>query len=75
MGKGYKHLNSNTIMTEPPTPTVLVIDDNGDMTEMLCDYFDTQNINCKVINDGKKGLEELRKEGEKYTHIIRLGYA
>jgi DNA-binding response OmpR family regulator len=69
-GKAYKDLNSTTNMTESPIPTVLVIDDNEDMTEMLCDYFDTQNINCKIINDSKKGLEELRKEGEKYALIL-----
>jgi DNA-binding response OmpR family regulator len=63
-------LNSNTGMTASAMPTVLVIDDNKDMTEMLCDYFDTQNISCKIINDSKKGLEELKKEGEKYLLIL-----
>lgn len=57
-------------MTAASAQTVLVIDDNVDMTEMLCDYFDAQNISCKIINDGKRGLEELKNEGEKYVIIL-----
>ena len=62
---------SNMTGSAPPAkPVVLVIDDNKDMTEMMCDYFDSQDINCKVINDGRKGLDELRKETEKYTVVL-----
>jgi CheY-like chemotaxis protein len=62
---------SNTSSSSsPPKPLVLVIDDNKDMTEMMCDYFDSQNIHCKIINDGREGLEELRKESEKYAVIL-----
>jgi CheY-like chemotaxis protein len=60
-----------TGLSSPPSrPLILVIDDNVDMTEMLCDYFDSQNVQCKVINDGRTGLEELRKEGEKYAVVL-----
>jgi DNA-binding response OmpR family regulator len=45
-----------------PTSRVLVIDDNADITEMLKDFFDTEDIECKVINDGREGLDEIRKE-------------
>ena len=51
-------------------PIVLVIDDNKDLTEVMCDYFDSQNILCKIINEGRKGLEEIRNEGVKYTVIL-----
>ena len=62
---------SNMTGSAPPAkPVVLVIDDNKDMTEMMCDYFDSQDMNCKVINDGRKGLDELRKETEKYTVVL-----
>jgi DNA-binding response OmpR family regulator len=44
-----------------PTSRVLVIDDNTDITEMLKDFFETEDIDCKVINDGREGLDEIRK--------------
>jgi two-component system OmpR family response regulator len=46
------------------SPSVLVIDDNKDMTEMISDYLQSQEIECKVINDGKEGLEEIKSENE-----------
>jgi CheY-like chemotaxis protein len=46
------------------SPRVLVIDDNKDMTEMISDYLQSQEIECKVINDGKEGLEEIKSENE-----------
>jgi two-component system OmpR family response regulator len=44
-----------------PTSRVLVIDDNTDITEMLKDFFETEDIECKIINDGREGLDEIRK--------------
>jgi DNA-binding response OmpR family regulator len=44
-----------------PTSRVLVIDDNTDITEMLKDFFETEDIDCKVINDGREGLDEIRR--------------
>jgi two-component system OmpR family response regulator len=44
------------------TSRVLVIDDNPDITEMLKDFFETEDIECKVIHDGREGLNEIRKE-------------
>ena len=35
-------------------PRVLVIDDNKDITEMLKDFFELENIECKIVNDGKE---------------------
>ena len=28
---------------------------------MLKDFFETEDIDCKVINDGREGLDEIRK--------------
>jgi DNA-binding response OmpR family regulator len=52
------------------TPRVLVIDDNKDITEMLKDFFETENIECKIINDGIEGLNEILKEDEYYDFIL-----
>jgi DNA-binding response OmpR family regulator len=52
------------------TPRVLVIDDNKDITEMLKDFFETENIECKIINDGNEGLNEILKEDEYYDFIL-----
>ncbi len=55
--------------TRRASPSVLVIDDNKDMTEMISDYLQSQEIECKVINDSQEGLEEIRREN-KYTVIF-----
>jgi DNA-binding response OmpR family regulator len=52
------------------TPRVLVIDDNKDISEMLKDYFEIENIECSIINDGKAGLEELRRDNGNYDFIL-----
>ena len=49
---------------------VLVIDDNKDTTEMLKDFFESEGIECMVINEGRKGLEEIRKEKGYYDLIL-----
>jgi two-component system, OmpR family, response regulator len=41
---------------------VLLIDDNKDITDTVSFCLDTQGIQCKIINDGKKGLEIIRSE-------------
>ena len=40
---------------------VLVIDDNKDITEMLEEFFELEDIECKVINVRIEGLDEIRK--------------
>ena|SRR6476661_9977044 len=49
---------------------VLVIDDNKDTTELLKDLFETEDIECIIINEGRKGLEEIRKEKGLYDFIL-----
>jgi DNA-binding response OmpR family regulator len=51
-------------------PRVLVIDDNKDITEMLKDFFELENIECKIVNDGKEGLDEILKEHVYYNFIL-----
>ncbi len=51
-------------------PRVLVIDDNKDITEMLKDFFELENIECKIVNDGKEGLNEILKEHMYYNFIL-----
>ena len=50
---------------------VLVIDDNKDITEMIKDFFDSEDIDCKIINEGKEGLDEIRKNNG-YHNLILL---
>jgi DNA-binding response OmpR family regulator len=49
---------------------VLVIDDNKDTTELLKDFFESEDIECIVINEGRKGLEEIRKDNGHYDLIL-----
>jgi two-component system OmpR family response regulator len=42
---------------------VLVIDDNTDITDMLSFYLESLGgYECKVLNDGREGLEAIRSE-------------
>jgi two-component system OmpR family response regulator len=41
---------------------VLFIDDNPHITEIFHSFFNSKNIECKVVNEGKKGLEEIKRE-------------
>lgn len=41
---------------------VLVLDDNREATDMLGIYFETQGVDVITINDGRQGLELIRKE-------------
>lgn len=49
---------------------VLLIDDNKDLTEAVCDYLDMSGIECKVFNSGAEGLEEILKQRGKYDLIL-----
>jgi CheY-like chemotaxis protein len=40
---------------------VLLIDDDKSVTEAVCFYLETCGILCKVVNDGKEGLDYIRK--------------
>ena len=62
---------TNTSSLSPgPIKKVLVIDDNDEITELLKDYFEFENIECIVINDGRAGLEELRNDKGDYGFIL-----
>src|SRR5919112_5085618 len=67
-------MKKNTIYNSRPENIsfthVLVIDDNKDITEMLEDFFKSEDIECKVINDGMKGLDEIRKVKGVYDIIL-----
>ena len=54
----------------PERSRVLVIDDNKDITEMIKDFFDSEDIECKIINEGKEGLDEIRKNNRYYNLIL-----
>ncbi|HEX5518974.1 MAG TPA: response regulator [Candidatus Nitrosocosmicus sp.] len=54
----------------PERSRVLVIDDNKDITEMIKDFFDSEDIECKIINEGKEGLDEIRKNNGYYNLIL-----
>ncbi|MGN6624110.1 MAG: response regulator [Candidatus Nitrosocosmicus sp.] len=54
----------------PERSRVLVIDENKDITEMIKDFFDSEDIGCKIINEGKEGLDEIRKNNGYYNLIL-----
>lgn len=49
---------------------VLIIDDNEDVTEAVSDYLESIGDSCTSLNDGKQGLEVIKKEGHDYDAII-----
>ncbi len=42
-----------------PTMKVLIIDDNESITEAVKDFFEFENIECRTVNDGRRGLLEI----------------
>ena len=40
---------------------VLIIDDNEQITKMLTTFLELKEHECTVINDGRDGLEEIKK--------------
>jgi len=57
-----------------PVSRVLIIDDNEDITELIKDYLETEDIECKIINRGIDGLDEIRKK-DRYYNVILLDLA
>ena len=51
---------------------LLVIDDSKEITEMISFYLESQGISCRVVNDGKEGLELIRSN---HFDIILLDLA
>ena len=49
---------------------VLVIDDNKDLTEAISYSLEDQDIELKIINEGKEGLDEILRERRKYNVIL-----
>src|SRR5690349_6986441 len=47
---------------------VLIIDDNESITEAVKDFFELEKIDCKTVNEGKKGLIEI--ENQSYDLIL-----
>ena len=39
---------------------VLIVDDNESITEVVKDFFEFENIECKTINDSQSGLVEIK---------------
>ena len=56
---------------------VLLIDDDKSVTEAVCFYLGTCGILCKVVNDGKEGLDYIRKNSRNgvYFDTILLDLA
>ncbi len=57
-----------------PVSRVLIIDDNEDITELVKDYLETEDIECKIFNRGIDGLDEIRKN-KGYYNVILLDLA
>jgi DNA-binding response OmpR family regulator len=49
---------------------LLVIGDNKDLAEAICDSLDSSEIECKIMNDGKAGLDEILDGRGKYNLIL-----
>jgi DNA-binding response OmpR family regulator len=65
---------SSSSSSVTPVSRVLIIDDNEDITELIKDYLETEDIECKIINRGIDGLDEIRnKDG--YYNVTLLDLA
>jgi CheY-like chemotaxis protein len=49
---------------------ILIIDDNKDVTDAIADFFDSMEINYKVIHEGMKALDEILNQSENYNLIL-----
>jgi len=49
---------------------VLIIDDNRDVTNAIADFFDSMEINYKIIDEGREALDEIVNQTEKYNLIL-----
>jgi DNA-binding response OmpR family regulator len=45
-----------------PTMKVLIIDDNESITEAVKDFFEFENMECKTVNEGRRGLLEIENQ-------------
>ena len=66
--------SSSSSSSVTPVSRVLIIDDNEDITELIKDYLETEDIECKIINRGIDGLDEIRKK-DGYYNVILLDLA
>ena len=41
---------------------ILIVDDEPEITEMLCKYMSLKNNECTLKNSGKEGLEALEND-------------
>jgi CheY-like chemotaxis protein len=41
---------------------ILIIDDNTEIAYMLSFYLENVGYECKVVNDGKEGLQAIKSE-------------
>lgn len=41
---------------------ILIIDDNSEITDMLSFYLGNEGYECKVVNDGKEGLQAIKTD-------------
>jgi two-component system, OmpR family, response regulator len=49
---------------------VLIVDDNEELTGAVKDFLDGMQIECKVKNDGKEGLNEILTNKGTYDLIL-----
>ena len=66
--------SSSSSSSVTPVSRVLIIDDNEDTTGLMKDYLETEDIECKIINRGIDGLDEIRKN-DRYYDVILLDVA
>jgi CheY-like chemotaxis protein len=43
---------------------LLLVDDNEKITEVISFYCSSINVDCMVVNDGKEGVEIIRKNND-----------
>ena len=53
-----------------PSIKVISIYGNAEIAEAVSDYIESMGDLCTSVNDGKQGLEVIKKEGHNYDAII-----
>ena len=43
---------------------VLVVDDNEEITEVVCFVLEDMSVSCTVVSDGKQGLEMIKERDD-----------